>query len=536
VSVSTPAAFALTLLAALFLTSFAAYNLGVAADGGTSLWDDAVSLYEAKVHASGRLFGPPAPAEPRSFRIPMVLEGSGGRLYGKDYPGFPLLLAIGVRFGREWLVSPVLGGLVVVATFLLGRSLRGPATGLAAALLVASSPSLLDLSSRYLNHVACQLLVVVAALLLVHSRRSRRPARWTAAAGFVFGWALGTRPYSAALLGIPLALALLAVRGRNGDAPGARRKAAIAFAAGAVPWILGLLAWNVAMTGDPLTTPYQLWKPENQPTAFQSGPEAYTPRVALDTARVRIGGLARQGLAVPWALAVGLILPLAAFRRLGRTEFVLALAGVVLIAGHFFYPGSGNFSARIGGARFYSEALPAYAILVATGAAALLRRAPVAIRAAAWLLPLGLVAFAGLRAFPARIERTFTRHDDPLREGNRLLVKHLKSLDDRRRLVFADASTYHWLSAVCANRADFSGPWVVAIYFSPERNRRVIEAFPDHEPYLFRLEGEERRLSLEPYDPATDRTGPPRRYPYTRWEAKERARRGAPGRGEVRVP
>jgi hypothetical protein len=525
------AALGITLLAAFFLTSFAAYDLGVAADGATTIWDDAVSLYEARVHAAGRLFGRPMPGDRRSFWIPMVLEGPSGRVYGKDYPGFPILLSIGSRLDLEWLVNPILGGLVVVATFALGRALRGTTTGLVAALLMASSPSLLALSSRYLNHVTCQLMLLLAAIAIARAGERRRPVAWGAAGGFAYGWALATRPYTAALMAVPI-VAVLAWRAL---APGADRaagrRAGVAFAAAGLPWILGMVAWNVALTGDPLTTPYQLWKPENQPIVPGHGPGEYGPAMAFGYTLDLVVRLAREGLAVPWALSAVVVLPLAAARRLGRRELVLGLALVVLVGGHLLYRGIGNLSARIGGARFYSEALPALAILVASAAVELGHGLRPAWRRWAWLLPAALVVFAAVRTFPAEIARTRTEHDDPLWEGTRLLERHLERIGGGPRLVFVDVSSYNWRSTVAANRADYGGPWVAAVYLEPEKNRRVVEAFPGREPFLFRLARRERAVELTPYDPATDTTGPPPLQPYTRWKAKDRERRETDGKG-----
>ena len=107
---------------------------------------------QAELWSTGQLFRPvplqlwaswPNAAEsgsPLGFR-PGLISGTEVPLYP---PGMPLLMATARRVVGEYgpyLVAPAFGGILVFATFLLGRSAGGAAAGLIAAALVAVSPN-----------------------------------------------------------------------------------------------------------------------------------------------------------------------------------------------------------------------------------------------------------------------------------------------------------------------------------------------------------------------------------------------------------
>ncbi len=81
--------------------------------------------------------------------VPKESEGIPGRIVPTYSPGLPLMMApLRLAFGPSgvYAVVPILAGLAVYLTFLLGRRLDGPATGLFASLWLASSPTFLACS------------------------------------------------------------------------------------------------------------------------------------------------------------------------------------------------------------------------------------------------------------------------------------------------------------------------------------------------------------------------------------------------------
>jgi len=167
---------------------------------------------------------------------------------------WPAVLAPAVTVGLEWLVPPLLGGLVVWLVWGLGRELYGPGVGLVAAALVTISPLMRVLAASTLSHVAEICLLLGATWAVARGLDTVRRAPLLGA-GLLLGLATGVRPLPTAVVvsAFALIVASLAVRG------GARRWppfrlgwAAAGLVAGAAP----TLAVNVAVTGHPLRFAY----------------------------------------------------------------------------------------------------------------------------------------------------------------------------------------------------------------------------------------------------------------------------------------
>jgi hypothetical protein len=476
--------------------------------------DDAVSRFEAQSIASGHWIAA-APPEADAFKLSMVMVRDGKR-FGKDYPGFPMLLAPAERLGLEWLVNPVLGGLLVFGTFLLGRALYDAATGLAAAVVTGASPLLLPLATSYLNTIASGCLLLAAALALWRARE-RGTRRWAAIGGFLFGWAVATRPFTGALMLLPLSLLLATGR------PGGRLLSAGVFGISALPWGIGMLIWNVLLSGDPLTTPYQLWRPTNELGFGETAHGTFGPGEAWKETL----GLARRFgdrfVALPLAGLLLLVVPLLGARRAGRRGAGLAAAALVLVAGHFFYAGIASAAAAFGGSRHYGEALPACAILFACPLGALAGRG----RAGRWLVAGVLALLAGAaaaRSFPAEVEQLRALRANPAVGANRRLEQFVRELAPEPRVLLVDISTYERASALLLNSADVSGPTIVAIYRRPKENRALLDAFPGRSAWLVRWIPDPGAFEITPYVPEEDRHGPPNVFPYTRMYGEKRSR------------
>jgi hypothetical protein len=114
------------------------------------LEDEEAFVWQAQVLARGKLTLP-SPPESAAFLWPFVVDYEGQR-FGKYPLGWPLVLSIGERLNlRDW-VNPLLAGLGVWLTFLLGRSVFGSASGLLAAALTVTSPFFLMQSGSLLSH------------------------------------------------------------------------------------------------------------------------------------------------------------------------------------------------------------------------------------------------------------------------------------------------------------------------------------------------------------------------------------------------
>ena len=168
-------------------------------------------------------------------------------------PGFPMVMGLFERLGgREavFYVVPLLGGLTVWATFLMGARLAGPGVGASAAILMATSPPfLLQLVLPMSDIPVTAWWALALALALSESRMT------VLVAGLAAGAAILTRPNLIPLAVIPGGLLLWrAVRER--DVAGHAVQRFCLFAAGALAGCVGVAIVNTRTFGSPLTSGY----------------------------------------------------------------------------------------------------------------------------------------------------------------------------------------------------------------------------------------------------------------------------------------
>jgi hypothetical protein len=191
--------------------------------------------------------------------------GNDGAIVPMYAPGLPLTMAAVQRIaGREavFYVVPLLGGVAIFATYLMGACLAGRAVGLSAAVLLATSPSFLfQLTAAPMSDVPVTAWWALAlALVLFESRRA------AFASGLAAGAAILTRPNLVPLALIPAALllwvwlagALARRRHTAPEAPASRRavQRMLLFAAGVIPGCVTVGALNAAWYGSPLMSGY----------------------------------------------------------------------------------------------------------------------------------------------------------------------------------------------------------------------------------------------------------------------------------------
>jgi hypothetical protein len=167
-------------------------------------------------------------------------------------PGLPVLMAIGKRVAGTcgpFLVSPLLGGLTVLFTYLLGVRVASRMTGLAAAALLATSPIFLLMVVHPLSDVPATALLVLGLVLALSGSRWR--AFWTGAA---VSMAIFIRPNLVFVGAVFVAFIVLSERPAAGEAPWrARVRALLWFSIGGAPLVLAVAALNTVLYGGPLS-------------------------------------------------------------------------------------------------------------------------------------------------------------------------------------------------------------------------------------------------------------------------------------------
>lgn len=329
--------------------------------------DEMAYVWQAQAMAGGRLTLPSPPGE-KSFLVPFVVDYAGQR-FGKYPLGWPATLALGEFFGFRSLVNPLLAGLGVWLTYLLGKHLFGETVGLLAALLTLTSPFFLLNSGSLLSHPLGLVLSAMFALAWLDAfcrRDSPRPWLATLAAAGSLGLLVLSRPLTAIGVALPFGLHGLYLLLR-GDGPTRRRLIAL----GSIVLVFSSLhfLWQYAVTGDPFFNPYTLWWPydkigfgpghghsEAGHTLHQAG---INNRFSIWVGRHDLfGWLSYSWFFLPFGLLAILrdrnwraLLPISVFPSL----FVLYMA---------YWIGSSLF-----GPRYYYEALYSLTLLTAAGIA-----------------------------------------------------------------------------------------------------------------------------------------------------------------------
>jgi len=182
-------------------------------------------------------------------------EPDGYRIVPQYPPGLPLLMAAAKVAGGPcamfWVV-PLCGGLLVAGTYAIGLRIGRPLVGIAAAWIVATSPTVLFMTIAPMSDVPAASAWTVAVASVIGET-------WIAAAvgGLAAAAAIVIRPNLAPLaVIIAVWLGWRDVRARRWRDP--RRAIAIWFAAPAALGALVIAVVNARLYGSPLTTGYDL--------------------------------------------------------------------------------------------------------------------------------------------------------------------------------------------------------------------------------------------------------------------------------------
>ena len=182
-------------------------------------------------------------------------------------PGVPMVMAIFKRAAGApavyWVV-PLLGGLAVWTTFVIGNRFAGPLVGASAAVLLASSPPFLFEVIAPASDVAATTWWTLAFAFLLRAGRVT-----TFVAGVAAGLGVLTRPNLAPLVIVPVALLVwwasrgpspvkgaADVRVASGSGVATAVGSVLTFVAGALPAFAAVALINWRLYGSPLTSGY----------------------------------------------------------------------------------------------------------------------------------------------------------------------------------------------------------------------------------------------------------------------------------------
>jgi len=237
-------------------------------EGVPHIEDEIAYVWQAEALADGYL-KIPSPPHPRSYLVPFVVDYDGER-FGKYPPGWPALLSLAIQLDlRPWL-NPLLAGLGVWLTYLLGKRYFSLAVGLLAASLTVTSPFFLLNSGSLLSHPFG--LVLSASFTLAwldgfwikeqlkegENPYSNSGKQWwlTIFSALLLGIMILTRPMTALALAIPFAVhgLYLVFRSNRGT-----RLRLLVFVLIVIIFAGLYFLWQYSLTGNALLNPYTLW-------------------------------------------------------------------------------------------------------------------------------------------------------------------------------------------------------------------------------------------------------------------------------------
>jgi hypothetical protein len=484
--------------------------------------DEGVYLQQAAMLLDGRLFlDPPVP---ESFRPWFFVRTPDGALYPKYAPVPAAVFALGTLLGgpRLALVGVAVG--VVGLTHLTVREAFDARVGAVAAAFLLAAPLFVVQSGVFLPYAVTALFELLFAAAYLRGDRTGR-CRWAALAGAAIGVAFFSRPYTATLFAGPFVLHAAWRIGRRRDdrstvlgwldRPALARN--LLTAAGGLAGVAVALGYNAAVTGDPLTFPYQAFAPRDGigfgRREILGHAVEYTPRLAV-AANARV----LAAFFTEWVAAgpVGSLLAATGIGLVGRRAVAdgavdsrrLAVAGlgVSVPLGNVFFWGNLNvlgdptvagdgLVASLGPYYHYDLLLPtaafaAYALVVAgERATAVVRARSTGREAAAVTAAIALVTAAAV-AVPAAAALA-----EPVQRNAATTAAYEQAYEPVEAQPFDDAVVFlpapygPWLNHPFQALRNDPGYEDDAVYALRENQFDVVDAFPGRTLYRYTYRG-----------------------------------------------
>jgi len=209
--------------------------------------DEVGYLFQAKYFSTGHLYLPLS-ADSNALAAPFQFA-DGNKWYNVVPPGWPAILALGVRAGVPWLVNPLLGGIAILLAYALIRRLYNREIAEGTILLLAFSPWLLFLSASLMAHALALVCALLGLLAVAHTRETGSLI-WAGIAGLAVGALLHVRALEGVIVAVVAGLWWLSAGWQK-----LRFKALITTCVAGMMMVGLYLAYDKALTGNPLEIP-----------------------------------------------------------------------------------------------------------------------------------------------------------------------------------------------------------------------------------------------------------------------------------------
>jgi len=324
-----------------------------------SWWPNSADEYDytllAQTLLHGRLWNPPPPAA--QLFEPVWTFVREGKWFAQYPPAWPALLAPFLATGVPWLVNPLLTALMALLMAGIFRTCEIPkAVAGALLILLMFSPFVVFNGASLFSHTMAADLVL--GIVWLQARDDMRPdIANKLGIGCLFGIQLLTRYDVFVLTAVPFVLDRLWFR-RMAFLPDA-----VPMAFGGLPAIFCYLAYNDAITGRPLRTPYA-WVSAGARIGLWRKHVALSDSVGQAVLRTLHWTGEFFAFTSPLLLALAALGLAAKWRASGLRWFDVLLPGAVIF--FFLYP---NTAGHEFGPRYWFFAFPTSMLTIATGLA-----------------------------------------------------------------------------------------------------------------------------------------------------------------------
>jgi hypothetical protein len=255
-------------IGALWVTLITALLAALVYQAHPHIPDEVAYVYHARYLASGALTGTPAPV-PEAFGLYLIPFNSP-EWYSPFPPGWPMMLALGVRAGAPWLVNPLFAGMNVLLVYLLMQELADRRVARLALILVGCSPWFIFMGMNLMSHTFALACFLVALIGILWARRTGQ-ARWGWLAGGAVGAMVLIRPLDGVIVAVLLGVWAIGIGGAR-----LKISALAGFGIGTLLVSAVMFPYNWRVTGDPLVLPLELYYEQyfgHNSNALGFGPE-----------------------------------------------------------------------------------------------------------------------------------------------------------------------------------------------------------------------------------------------------------------------
>jgi len=216
--------------------------------------DEYAYLFQSETFSSGHLWNKTHPLQ-EFFNCSHILANDG-KWVSRFPPGYPILLTISDLISiPSWLLNPILSSFTSWIFYIFTKKIHGTKIATISTLSLICSSFFIINGASYFSHMAALLFIL---LFYYFSILFMDTIRWRYAilAGMWIGFAFIVRPYSALLTAFPL-LIFFASKQLKRTSIGA-----IFVFLGSLPFLIFLLYYNDAITGNPFMMVTQWLDPE----------------------------------------------------------------------------------------------------------------------------------------------------------------------------------------------------------------------------------------------------------------------------------